>query len=117
MNVRYLITLTTEEREMLRGMVQAGKGRFRRLKRAQILLAAAGGSSDVDIVKNLSVGASTVYRTNAASWRRASKPRSARSRVQAPTASLRQKDEALLIATACASPPSGQARDSASADW
>jgi hypothetical protein len=46
MNGRYLITLTFEEREMLRGMVQAGKGRFRRLKRAQILLA-AGGSSDL----------------------------------------------------------------------
>jgi transposase len=110
MNVRYLITLTSEEREMLRGMVQAGKGRFRRLKRAQILLAAAGGSSDVAIVKNLSVGASTVYRTK----RRfvevgleaslSEEPRPGADRKLTP------KDEALLIATACAAPPSGQAR-------
>ena len=63
MNVRYRITLTSEEREQLRALVKAGKGRFRRLKRAQILLAASGGSSDVAIAKNVVVGASTVYRT------------------------------------------------------
>jgi transposase len=110
MNVRYLITLTSEEREMLRGMVQAGKGRFRRLKRAQILLAAASGSSDVAIVKNLSVGASTVYRTKrrfveeSLEAALSEEPRPGADRKQTP------KDEALLIATACAAPPSGQAR-------
>jgi hypothetical protein len=41
MNVRYRITLTPEERERLQSFVQGGKGRFRRLKRPQILLAAA----------------------------------------------------------------------------
>lgn len=46
MNVRYRITLTPAEREQLRALVQAGKGRFRRLKRAQVLLAASAGSSD-----------------------------------------------------------------------
>ena len=54
MNVRYRITLTPEEREQLRGMVQAGKGRVRRLKRAQILLAAASGSGDAMIAANIS---------------------------------------------------------------
>ena len=63
MNVRYRITLTSDEREQLRSFVQAGKGAFRRLKRAQILLAAAGGSTDADIAANVAVGTSTVYRT------------------------------------------------------
>src|SRR4051812_44454916 len=38
----------------------AGKGRFWRLRRAQILLAAASGSSDVRIAENLSVGVDRV---------------------------------------------------------
>ena len=63
MNVRYRITLSSEERAQLRRLVQGGKGRFRRLKRAQILLAAASGSSDDAIAVNVSVGTSTVYRT------------------------------------------------------
>ena len=46
MNVRYRITLTVEERDELLRFVQAGKGAFRRLKRAQILLASEAGSLD-----------------------------------------------------------------------
>jgi len=110
MNVRYLITLTSEEREMLRGMVQAGKGRFRRLKRAQILLAAAGGSSDVAIVKNLSVGASTVYRTKRRFVEEGLEAALSEEARPGADRKLTPKDEALLIATACAAPPSGQAR-------
>lgn len=110
MNVRYRITLTSEEREMLRGMVQAGKGQFRRLKRAQVLLAAGSGSSDLAIIKNLSVGASTVYRTK----RRFVEDglEAALSEEPRPGAErkLAAKEEALLIATACAAPPSGRAR-------
>jgi hypothetical protein len=63
MNLRYRITLTPEERDQLRSFVQAGKGAFRRLKRAQILLASEAGSSDATIAQNISVGTSTVYRT------------------------------------------------------
>jgi transposase len=110
MNVRYLITLTSEEREMLRGMVQAGKGRFRRLKRAQILLAAASGSSDVAIVKNLSVGASTVYRTKRRFVEESLEAALSEEPRPGADRKLTPKDEALLIATACAAPPSGQAR-------
>ena len=44
-------------------MVQGGKGAVRRLKRAQILLAADHGSTDEEIARNVAVGTSTVYRT------------------------------------------------------
>ena len=39
MNVRYRVTLETSERVQLVAMVLGGKGAYRRLKRAQILLA------------------------------------------------------------------------------
>lgn len=89
---------------------QAGKGRFRRLKRAQILLAASGGSSDVAIAKNLSVGASTVYRTKrrfveeGLETALSDEPRPGADR------KLAAKEEALLVVPACSAPPAGRAR-------
>jgi transposase len=110
MNVRYRITLTSEEREMLRSMVQAGKGRFRRLKRAQILLAASSGSSDVAIAMNLSVGASTVYRTKRRFVEEGLEAALSEEPRPGADRKLAAKEEALLIATACAAPPIGRAR-------
>jgi hypothetical protein len=63
MNVRYRVTLETSERVQLVAMVLGGKGAFRRLKRAQILLAADAGFTDDEIARNIAVGTSTVYRT------------------------------------------------------
>ena len=63
MNVRYRVTLEIEERDALETMVRRGKVSARRLKRAQILLAADRGSTDETIAANVSVGTSTVYRT------------------------------------------------------
>jgi hypothetical protein len=54
MNVRYRVMLTQYERDELDGLLSGGKSRARKLKRAQILLAADAGVSDEDIA--LSVG-------------------------------------------------------------
>lgn len=110
MNVRYRITLTTEERDELRSFVQAGKGAFRRLKRAQILLASEAGSGDATIAENISVGTSTVYRTKRRFVEEGLE--AALSEVPRPGADrkLAEKEEALLIATACSTPPAGRAR-------
>jgi transposase len=110
MNVRYRVTLTTEERATLRALIQAGKGRFRRLKRAQVLLAAASGSSDVMIAQNLSVGASTVYRTKRRFVEEGLEAALSEEPRPGADRKLAANEEALLIATACASPPSGRAR-------
>jgi transposase len=110
MNVRYRVTLTTEERATLRALVQAGKGRFRRLKRAQVLLAAASGSSDVMIAQNLSVGASTVYRTKRRFVEEGLEAALSEEPRPGADRKLAANEEALLVATACASPPSGRAR-------
>ena len=63
MNVRYRIELSQAERDELTGMLSGGKHAARKLKRAQILLAAEAGSSDEEIARAVAVGGSTVYRT------------------------------------------------------
>jgi len=110
MNVRYRITLTSEERETLRLAIQAGKGGFRRLRRAQILLAADKGTSDVAIAESLSVGASTVYRTKRRFVEEGLEAALSEEPRPGADRKLEAKEEALLIATACAAPPPGRAR-------
>ena len=110
MNVRYRVELSQAERSELTALLSGGKHSARKLKRAQILLAAAAGASDEVIAANVGVGESTVYRTK----RRfvLGNLEAALSEEPRPGASrkLSGKDEALLIATACSSPPAGRAR-------
>ena len=63
MNVRYRVELSQAERGELGALLSGGKHGARKLKRAQILLAADAGESDEAIAANISVGGSTVYRT------------------------------------------------------
>src|SRR6516162_3175713 len=110
MNVRYRVELSQAEREQLTEMLSGGKHAARKLKRAQILLAADGGMSDAVIAASVGVGESTVYRTK----RRfvAGNLELALSEEPRPGSGrkLSGKEEALLIATACANPPQGRAR-------
>src|SRR5439155_5618065 len=110
MNVRYRVELSQGERDGFTAMLSKGKRAARKLKRAQLLLAADAGSSDEEIARAVSVGGSTVYRTK----RRFVEGNLERalSEEQRPGAErkLTGKQEALLVATACASPPEGRAR-------
>ena len=63
MNVRYRVELSQTERAELTALLSGGKHAARKLKRAQILLAADVGASDEVIAANVGVGESTVYRT------------------------------------------------------
>ena len=110
MNIRYRVELSQAEREQLTALLSGGKCAARKLKRAQILLAADAGASDEAIATGVMVGGSTVYRTK----RRfvlgnlelalSEEPRPGAER------KLSGKEEALLVATACASPPEGRKR-------
>src|SRR6202049_3877841 len=110
MNVRYRVELSQTERAELTALLSGGKHAVRKLKRAQILLAADTGVGDEEIATSVGVGGSTVYRTK----RRfvlgnleaalSEEPRRGASR------KLSGKEEALLVATACSSPPAGRAR-------
>jgi hypothetical protein len=51
------------ERDRLTALLNGGKHAARKLKRAQILLAADAGASNEDIARDVGVGGSTVYRT------------------------------------------------------
>src|SRR6202158_4613079 len=110
MNVRYRVELSHAERTELRALLSGGKQEARKLKRAQILLGTDGGASAEAIAASVGVGGSTVYRTK----RRfvLGNLEAALSEEPRPGASrkLSGKDEALLIATACSSPPAGRAR-------
>src|ERR1700739_564621 len=63
MNVRYRVELNQAEREQLTALLSGGQHAVRRLKRAQILLAADAGVSDEAIATSVGIGGSTVYRT------------------------------------------------------
>ena len=49
MNVRYRVELSQTERAELTALLSGGKHAARKLKRAQVLLAADGGASDEEI--------------------------------------------------------------------
>src|SRR3989442_6998970 len=110
MNVRYRVELSQAERCELTAMLSKGKRAARKLKRAQILLAADAGCSDEEIARTVAVGGSTVYRTK----RRFVEGNLERALSEDPRPGaerkLTGKEEALLVATACSSPPAGRAR-------
>jgi transposase len=110
MNVRYRVELSQTERAELTALLSGGKHAARKLKRAQILLAADAGASDDDIATGVSVGGSTVYRTKQRFV--LGNLEAALSEQPRPGASrkLSGKEEALLVATACSKPPQGRAR-------
>ena len=63
MNIRYCVELNAVERCELTALLSAGNHPARKLKRAQILLAADAGIADEDVAETVGVGPSTVYRT------------------------------------------------------
>ena len=110
MNVRYRVELNQAERSELTALLSGGKHAARKLKRAQVLLAADAGASDENIATSVGVGGSTVYRTK----RRFVEGNLEVALTEEPrpgaTRKLLGKEEALLVATACSSPPEGRAR-------
>ena len=104
---KYHVTLTDEERQHLKTMLKKGKMSARRLKRAQILLAANGGQTDEVISATIQVGASTVERTRrkfvegGVVYALRERPRVGGKR------KLTGQDEAILVALACSDPPTG----------
>ena len=109
-NVRYRVELSQSEHAELGALLNGGKHAVRKLKRAQILLAADAGASDEEIVRSVGVGGSTVYRikrrfvTGNLEAALSEEPRPGAER------KLCGKEEALLVATACSAPPAGRAR-------
>jgi transposase len=110
MNLRYRVELDQAEQAALTAMLSGGKHPARKLKRAQIVLAAHAGLADEAIARAVGTSGSTVYRTK----RRfvAEGLDAALSEEPRPGAErkLTGREEALLVATACSTPPPGCAR-------
>src|SRR5277367_646157 len=110
MNIRYRVELSEAERAQLAALLSGGKHAARKIKRAQILLAADAGIGDEAIAASISVSGSTVYRTKRRfvegnldlALSEEARPGAARK--------LSGKETALLVATACSSPPQGRKR-------
>jgi transposase len=106
---RYLVDLTDDERATLTALTRKGKTAARRLKRAQILLAAADGSTDATIAATVRSSVTTVERTRkrfvtgGLDWALSEAPRPGAQR------KLAGKQEAYLVALACSEPPAGRA--------
>jgi len=106
---KYLIDLSVDEREQLQLLIRRGKTSARKLTRARILLKAADGFTDDEIVAALQVGVATVERIRKRfveagldaineKPRPGNKPR------------LDGKAQARLIAEACSQAPDGRRR-------
>jgi transposase len=115
-NAKYVVRLTVEECDQLRGIVSRGKVAAAKRTRALVLLKADAGSegsgpTDEHVAEAVEVSAITVHRTRkayveeglAAAIER--RPR----QTQTPR-TLDGAKEAVLIATACSPAPAGKAR-------
>ena len=110
MNIRYRVTLSQTERDQLTALLNGGKHASRKLKRAQILLAADAGIIDDTIAATLSVSGSTVYRTKRRFVEGNLELALAEEERPGGARKLTGREEVLLVATACSSPPQGRAR-------
>ncbi len=63
MNIKFRVDLSQSERDQLDALLSGGRHATRKIKRAQILLAANDGVSDEVIAATLKVSGSTIYRT------------------------------------------------------
>jgi transposase len=110
MNIRYRVKLRKRERKELKALISGGTQAVRKVKRAQILLAVDEGRTDEEIGASIGAGLSTIFRVK----RRFVEGNLEGALSEEPRAGAKRKlsgkEEALLIATACTSPPPGRAR-------
>ena len=110
MGARYIVTLSDADRSELGELISRGKPSARRVKRAQILLAAERGESEAAIAKTLSVGTSTVHRTRSRFVLHGLEAALCEEPRRGVERKLTGNEEALLVAVACSKPPPGRAR-------
>jgi transposase len=107
---KYQVTLTEAERTYLKQLLGKGKLSARKLKRAQILLAADAGQIDDAIAANVQVHVNTVERVRKRFVEGGVEPALTEAKRPGGKSKLGGKAEAVLIALACSDPPIGQRR-------
>ena len=105
--IKYRVTLTDDEVEMLEALLRKGKSAARKQTRARILLKAAAGCKDAAIMEALAVSATMIYNTRQKCVEEGVEA-ALHDRLhpgQAPK--LSEKQCAQVIATACTPAPAG----------
>ena len=110
MNIHYTVELAKEEREILRALICGGSPRARKVKRALILLLADQGDTQEEIARSVDVSTSTVFRTKRDFVEFGLAPALEESPRPGAKRKLSDKEELLLVATACSDPPTGRVR-------
>lgn len=105
----FVVELDKGEREQLEGMLKRGKLSARKLKRAQILLAADAGQKDEQIADTLRVHVHTVERTRKRFVLGGLEKALNEDQRSGGKMKLDGKGEAVLVALACSEPPQGHA--------
>lgn len=106
---KYIVDLTADERATLQALVRRGKSQARKVTRARILLHAARGASDAEIVTALGVGQATVERTRRRFVEEGLEALNERPRPGARRR-LSERAESRLVAEACSAAPEGRER-------
>jgi transposase len=101
----YHIDLTVPERSLLLALIQRGRTSARKMRRAQILLAAADGHSDAAIGRMLHSSVSTVERTRKRFVEAGLEVALHERPRPGARAKLDGKQAAFLVALACSTPP------------
>ena len=105
--IKYRVTLTDDEVDLLETLLRKGKSAARKQTRARILLKAAAGCKDAEIMEALAISATMIYNTRQKCVEEGveaalhDRPRPG----QAPK--LSDKQCAHVIATACTPAPAG----------
>ena len=107
MQVHYSVDLDEPEREQLERLTRGGTSSVRRVKRAQILLMSASGHTAEAIEKAGHGSTSTVYRTRQRFVEEGLDAALSEAKRPGGTRLLDEKQEAILVATACSPPPKG----------
>jgi transposase len=108
--IKYIVDLTDEEQEQLRGLIRKGNTSARKLTRARILLKAHEGLTDQQVAEALNTGTATVGRVRKRFVEEG--PHKALNERPRPGKGIKLdgKQQAHLIAVACSKPPEGHAR-------
>ena len=107
---KYHVTLTVGEREQLQALLHKGKHAVRKVKRAQILLAADSGQLDEAIAQTVSVHVNTVERIRKRFVEGGLDHALTENPRPGGKSKLDGKSEAVLVALACSEPPAGEAQ-------
>ncbi len=110
MRALYIVELEEDEKIELRELLSGGSAKVRKLKRAQILLAADQGKTDKEVAEAIDAGTSTVFRTRRKYVEGGLEHALLEKQRPGGVRKLSSKQVALVSALACTDAPSGRAK-------